>query len=60
MTISHKVPHTPCYVIDGSLLRKNLEVLSGVQESSGARILLALKGFSMFSVFPVIRQYLGG
>lgn len=60
MRISDKTPYTPCYVIDESLLRKNLEILSSVQKNSSAKIILALKGFSMFSTFPIIREYLGG
>ena len=60
MIISEKVPHTPCYVVDESLLKKNLELLCSVQKSSGVKIILALKGFSMFSTFPIIREYLGG
>lgn len=51
---------TPAYVVDLGLLKKNLEKLADVQERSGARILLALKGFSMFSTFDLVRQYLYG
>ncbi|WP_438351691.1 carboxynorspermidine decarboxylase [Paenibacillus sp. FA6] len=51
---------SPCYIIDERLLIKNLEVLNSVQERTGASILLALKGFSMFSVFPLVGQYLKG
>jgi carboxynorspermidine decarboxylase len=51
---------TPAFVVDLGLLRKNLEKLAHVQEQSGCRILLALKGFSMFSTFPLVRQYLHG
>jgi carboxynorspermidine decarboxylase len=51
---------TPCYVVDESALIKNLKVLDGVQRQTGCRILLALKGFAMFSLFPVIREYLCG
>jgi carboxynorspermidine decarboxylase len=60
MNISQKVPDTPCYIIDKGLLKKNLEVLKSVQETSGAKIILALKGFSMFSTFPLIGEYLAG
>jgi len=60
MDIVSKVPKTPCYVVDEGLLRRNLEVLAGVQEKTGCSIVLALKGFAMFSVFPVIREYLSG
>lgn len=54
-----RVP-TPCYVVDLSLLRANLEVLGRVQAQSGARILLALKGFAMWSVFDLVAQFLPG
>ncbi|SDM45196.1 carboxynorspermidine decarboxylase [Franzmannia pantelleriensis] len=51
---------SPAYVVDDALLRKNLELLGQVQERSGARILLALKGFAMWDTFPLVRQYLVG
>ena len=60
MNLSNKVPHTPCYIVDEGLLKKNLEVLAAVRKASGANIILALKGFSMFSVFPTISKYLSG
>jgi carboxynorspermidine decarboxylase len=52
--------NTPAYVVDERLLRKNLETLDYVQESTGCKILLALKGFSMYSVFPIVGEYLAG
>ena len=39
---------TPCYVIDEKKLRENLEVLKGVKERTGCKILLAQKAFSCF------------
>ncbi len=51
---------TPAYVVDRGLLKKNLEKLAQVQRDSGAKILLALKGFSMFSTFDLVREYLHG
>lgn len=51
---------TPCYVIDESALERNLDILDAVQRRSGCRILMALKGFAMFSVFPTIRRRLRG
>lgn len=51
---------SPCYLIDLGLLRKNLEVLASVQERTGCRILLALKGFAAWSTFGLCRQYLAG
>ena len=54
------VPETPCYVVDLGLLRRNLDILAAASEASGATILLALKGFAMWSVFPEIRARLAG
>ena len=51
---------SPAYVVDLGRLRHNLEILDSVQKRSGAKILLALKAFSMWSVFPIIREYLHG
>ena len=51
---------SPAYVVDLGRLRHNLAVLDEVQKRSGARILLALKAFSMWSVFPIIRETLHG
>lgn len=51
---------TPCYVIDEELLIKNLEILKKVKDETGCKILLAQKAFSMYSVYPLIGQYLDG
>jgi carboxynorspermidine decarboxylase len=51
---------SPCYVCDLGLLRKNLAVIAGVRERTGCKILLALKGFAMFSTFSVISNYMQG
>lgn len=51
---------TPCYVVDESLLIHNLEILRGVMDRTGCKILLAQKAFSMFSVYPLIGKYLNG
>jgi carboxynorspermidine decarboxylase len=51
---------TPCYLVDERLLVRNLEILKFVQDRTGCRILLALKGFSMHAVFPLVSRYLKG
>ncbi len=51
---------TPVYIVDEVLLERNLQVLDSVQQRTGAKILLALKGFAMWSVFPSVRKYLQG
>jgi carboxynorspermidine decarboxylase len=60
MNIDKYALPTPCYIVDERLLTKNLELLVSVQERTGCKILLALKGFSMYSVFPLIGNYLKG
>lgn len=60
MTFDPNDVPSPCYVVDTSLLEKNLVLLRSVQERTGCKILLALKGFAMFSLFPLIREYLVG
>ena len=51
---------SPAYVVDLGRLRHNLAILDEVQRRSGARILMAMKAFSMWSVFPLISQTLKG
>jgi carboxynorspermidine decarboxylase len=51
---------TPAYVVDEAALERNLSILSSVQERSGCKIIMALKGFAMFSLFPQIRSHLHG
>lgn len=60
MSVDFSQIPSPCYVLEEKLLRKNLELLHSVQERSGANIILALKGFSMYSMFPMVKQYLSG
>jgi carboxynorspermidine decarboxylase len=48
---------SPAFVLDESRLRRNLSLISQVQSHSGARIIVAFKGFSMFSAFPLMREY---
>ena len=50
----------PAFVVDERLLKRNLKLLKSVQDRTGCDILLALKGFSMWSTFPMARDYLKG
>ncbi len=49
-----------CFVLEARLLRRNLELIDRVQREAGVTIILALKGFAMFSAFDLIRPYLAG
>lgn len=51
---------TPCYVIDEARLIRNLEILHGVEERTGAKILLAQKAFSCWELYPLIGRYIAG
>ena len=54
-----RVP-SPCFVIDEVALENNLKTLKALADASGADILLALKAFSMWSLAPLVNQYLSG
>ncbi|MCP9755163.1 carboxynorspermidine decarboxylase [Lacihabitans sp. CCS-44] len=60
MAIDFSQIPSPCYVLEEKLLRKNLELINRVQTESGAEIILALKGFSMYKMFPMVKKYLSG
>lgn len=51
---------TPCFVVDEGALLRNLGILQEVAAASGAKILLAQKAFSMFSLYPMMRPTLSG
>lgn len=51
---------SPCYIVDERLIEKNLDVLRGVIDRTGARILLAQKAFSFYALYPMIGKQLCG
>jgi len=51
---------SPCYTLIEEKLIDNLKLLNKVQSGTGVKIICALKGFSMWSVFPLLRQYISG
>ena len=51
---------TPCYLLDEAQLRRNGELLLGVQQRTGCKILLAQKAFSNFDLYPLLAPYLAG
>jgi carboxynorspermidine decarboxylase len=51
---------TPYYICKEELLEKNLKLLDYVQKQSGAKIILALKGYAMYSTFELVKKYLHG
>lgn len=51
---------SPAFVCEEQLLRKNLELLKKVQDEAEVKILLALKGFALWSTFDICKEYLEG
>ncbi|CAK0746163.1 Carboxynorspermidine/carboxyspermidine decarboxylase [Gammaproteobacteria bacterium] len=51
---------TPYYLIDEKILVKNLEIIHHVEQNSGAKSVLALKCFSTWGVFNLMKKYLAG
>jgi carboxynorspermidine decarboxylase len=60
MAIDYSKVPSPCYVIDEETFRKNLSLIRHVADESGAEIILAFKGFAMWGVFPILKQYVSG
>jgi carboxynorspermidine decarboxylase len=52
----NKIP-SPCYVIDESLLRNNLQLIKQVKEAAGVDVLVSFKAFSNWGVFPIFKEY---
>lgn len=49
---------SPCYVLDETLLRRNLSLIRSVKERAGVEIILAFKAFALWKAFPIIREYI--
>jgi carboxynorspermidine decarboxylase len=60
MSINYNTIPSPCYVIDESRFRKNLALIRHVADESGAEIILAFKGFAMWGVFDILKEYING
>ncbi|MDO8322289.1 MAG: carboxynorspermidine decarboxylase [Phenylobacterium sp.] len=54
-----RVP-SPCFVVDEVAVRRNLATLKDVGEQGNAKVLLALKAFSMWALAEVVGEYLDG
>ncbi len=56
----YSVIPTPCYVLESERLEKNAKILEIVRQQSGAKVLLALKGYAFWREFGILRQRLNG
>jgi carboxynorspermidine decarboxylase len=62
LEIVHENPGlpTPYYLIDEERLLRNMKRIARVRELAGAKSVLALKCFSTWSVFPLLRDFMDG
>jgi carboxynorspermidine decarboxylase len=60
MSIEYNKIPSPCYVIDEERFRRNLSLMKHVSDESGAEIILAFKGFAMWGVFDILKEYVSG
>jgi len=51
---------SPCWLLEEKRLIENLELIAHIKAQTGAKVLLALKGFSLWKSFNTIRPYLEG
>lgn len=51
---------SPCFVVDEVAVERNLKILQEVEQRSGAKVLQALKAFSLWSLAPLTSKYLSG
>ncbi len=51
---------SPCWLLEEKKLIQNLELISTVKKKSGAKVLLALKGYALWKSFPLLQPYLDG
>ncbi len=51
---------TPCFVLEEEKLIQNLKLIDRVRREAEVEIILAFKGFSMWSAFPTIKNYVDG
>ncbi|MCP4459195.1 MAG: carboxynorspermidine decarboxylase [Cytophagales bacterium] len=58
MPIDHSLIPSPCFVLDENKLIQNLTLAEKIQKEAGVEIILALKGFSMWKAFPIVRNYI--
>jgi carboxynorspermidine decarboxylase len=54
-----KIP-SPCFVLDEKALLRNLELMQHVRKEAGVQIIVAFKGYAMWSSFNILREYLDG
>ena len=51
---------TPYWLLEESLLEKNLQLLEYIKKEADIKILLALKGYALWQSFNIVKKYLDG
>ena len=51
---------SPCFVLDEQYFIQNLELLRNIEQEAQIKILCALKGYALWSTFPLLKKYLSG
>jgi carboxynorspermidine decarboxylase len=51
---------SPCWLLKEQKLIDNLKIIEHIKSKSGAKVLLALKGYALWKSFPLLKPYLDG
>ncbi len=51
---------SPCWLLEEKKLEQNLDLILDIKKRSGAKVLLALKGYALWKSFPIAKPYLDG
>jgi len=57
--MNNSIPN-PCYVLEESRLRHNLQIIKTVAEEANVEIILAFKAFALWKSFCIFREYIQG
>lgn len=57
ITTSGQLP-SPCYVVEETLLRRNLALIRSIAQEAGVEFILAFKAFALWRTFPIFREYI--
>ena len=60
MTAQYPTIPSPAFVLEEKLLIQNLQLLDRIQKEAGVEIICALKAFSFYHEFPLVRSFLSG
>ena len=58
--ITQSLLPSPCWLLEEQKLIDNLKIIDYIKQKSGAKVLLALKGYALWKSFPILQPYLDG